>query len=553
MKFKKLSFALSIAALLAACGDDEGSTSAKDESSSSQVASYKSSSSFSTRADNFYCDTLEYGDTTSLDLEIPKSEKDIDEESGYIYISDTTTSLKLFLGEFVKGSRITVGISSTGLSNDTVRIKSETGNPLNTLAPIWNETRKDSMFSDYIITGKDGKMQTNSFVVFDDGFYYMDVKAKFKSSSRIRTVVDADSAFFKYTGDSKSVNMNLTDTVRGIFIIGEGTSVVKVNFSGNEGVSVALNASGNSIQKFELFEQDTSLVSESDSTIDALLLPSDSVDWTLKVSPQKVVSYVTGPYATFEVTSISRELEKGEYFTNPDSIFVPGDTLVVERPRNDMAKYYLYQEQYVWLADLSKGDSIDIYHIMEGYCTNQSDCPASCEILDKKKNFVQEISCLYGGSLKVTGKMREGAYYLHYKRTGNVYPTDESQILTLKAYIQQPGLFTEFAFYDEEAEAVYGDKPMRVSKGDTLRFNTFNFRTNPKVASTNVRWFLPCDDVPYLGTTAYVSQIKNCKDEMEIYGSYLVVQDSTEGVYPRIIAESLADPTARDTLTLSVR
>lgn len=270
------------------------------------------------------------------------------------------------------------------------------------------------------------------------------------------------------------------------------------------------------------------------------------------MNPTKVVSYLTGPYATFEVASVSRPLEQGEYFAFPDSISVPGDTLLIERPRNDQAKYYLYQEQYIWLADLNKGDSIDVYHKMEGYCNNQTECPAKCEILDKKRNSVQEVSCLYGGSLKVTDKMKEGPYYLHYVRSGNVYPTDESQILTLKAYIQQPGLFEEFNFFDEEEDEIFGDQPMRAKIGDTLRFNQFSFRTMPKVASTNVRWFVPCEDIPYVGTPAYISQIAQCEQEQEIFSAYLVVQDSAFGKQPHIIAESLADPEARDTLSLSI-
>ena len=553
MKIYKFLFALSFVAFCAGCGDDDSSSAPQEEeSSSSRIASYKSSSSLSTRADIVYNDTLDLGDTVSLDLEIPDKGEEIDEESGYLYISDTTESLTLFLGEFVKGTRINVQVVTSGMSKDTIRIRSEIGDDLNTLQPIWDASKEDSIFGNYMIAGHEGKMQGNSFVVFNDGFYYMNVKAKFDKSSRIRAYVHADSAYFVYTGTEDTINMDLTDTLRGIFTIGEGPSVVDVRMSGNEGISIALNAAGNSISKFELYEQDTNLVNKSDSVIDALLLPHDTTDWSLKIYPTKVISYITGPYATFEIESVSRPLEKGEYFTNPDSIAVPGDTLVVVRPRNDQAKYYLYQEQYIWLADLEAGDSIDVYHFMEGYCDNQVSCPATCEILDSKRKTVQEISCLYGGSLKVSDKMKKGAYYLHYVRTGDIYPTDESQTLTLKAYIQHPGLFKEFAFFDEEEDEIYGERSFRAKVGDTLRFETFKFRTMPKVASTNVRWFLPCEDVPYIATAAYIANMDKCKDEQEIYASYLVVQDSAFGKAPHIIAQSLADPTARDTLNLSI-
>lgn len=558
MNIHKLLFSLSFAATCAtfcACSDDDSSTSAKeDESSSSMRDSYKSSSSLSTRADIIYNDSLELSDTVTIDIEIPKSSTDIDPASGYLYISDSTKSMTFFLGEFVKGTRVKVDILTSGMSKDTIRIRNEKGGLLRTIDPIWDTAKKDSLFADYMFPGKEGKMISNSFVVFEEGFYYMEVAAgEFETSSRIKTHVQADSAYYTFTGDTTEVAMGLSDTLRGIFTIGQGAEAIHVNLSGNEGVSVAFTAMGRSIRKFDLYEKDTNLVSTSDTTIDALLLPQDSTNWTLKVTPTKVVSYLTGPYATFEIASLSRPLEKGEYFANPDSIIVPGDTLVVERPRNDQAKYYLHQEQYVWLADLKKGDSIEVFHSTEGYCTNQALCPARCEILDKKRKTVQEISCLYGGTLKVTDKMNEGAYYLHYVRT-DAYPTDESQVLTMKANLLQPGLFKEFKFFDEEADEIYGDNPMRAKVGDTLRFDQFSFRTMPKVASTNVRWFLPCEDIPYIGTKAYISQIDDCEEEQEIFSAYLVVQDSAFGKQPspRIIVQSIADPKARDTLSLSI-
>lgn len=548
MEIKNILLALSITALLAACGGDD-SASAEADSSSSMKDSFKSSTSLTNRADIAYSDTLTTGDTATFDFEIPKKESDKDDSSGYYYITDTTKSVSLYLGELVKGTRVTVGIKTTGMDSDTVRIQNELKENINSLDPIYDAAKKDSIYDNYLIPGHKGKMEQSSFVVFKDGFYLLNLKAHFEKASQAQIVVNIDSAYFRYTGESSKISMDVTDTLRGIFVIGVSPDTIKVNMSASEGVSIAYTAKGKSIKRFELFEND-SLINSSDTTIDALLLPADSVKWSLKVSPTKIISYLSGPYATFEVTSQSRELAKGEFFAKPDSIEYPGDTLIVKRERNDQAKYYLYQEEYVWLANLKKGDSIDVQHLMEGYCDNQSECPASCEILDKKKKSVQEISCLYGGSLKVTDKMSEGAYYLHYVRSGNVYPTDESQILTLKTVMQQPGLFKEFSFYDEEDEKKIEKKSVRL--GDTLRFANFHFQTNPKNASTNVTWFVPCEDIPYIGTPAYISQIASCEEEQEIYSTYLVVQDSAEGKNPHIIAQSLADPQARDTLTLTV-
>lgn len=550
MEIKKILLALSFTALLAACGDDN-SSSANADSSSSMRDTFKSSASLTNRADIAYSDTLKAGDTTTFDFEIPKKESDKNDSSGFYYITDTTKAVKLYLGELVKGTRVTVGIKTSGMDGDTVRIQNELNEYINSLDPIYDAAKKDTVYDNYLVPG-DSVMAQSSFVVFKDGFYLLNLKANFAKTSQAKIVVNIDSAYFRYTGESSKISMDITDTLRGIFVIGVSPDTIKVNMSANEGVSIAYTASGRSIKRFELFENDSLIKSSGDSTIDidALLLPADSVKWSLKVSPTKIISYLSGPYATFEVISQSRKLSKGEYFAKPDSIVFPGDTLIVKRERNDQAKYYLYQEEYVWLANLKKGDSIDVQHIMEGYCDDDSRCPSTCEIINKKKAIVQDISCLYGGSLKITDKMTEGAYYLHYVRSGDVYPTDESLELTLKTIMQQPGLFKEFSFYDEEDEKIIEKKSVKL--GDTLRFENFHFQTTPKKASTNVKWFVPCDDIPYIGTKAYIAQASSCDEEQEIYSTYLVVQDSASGKNPRIIAQSLADPLARDTLTLTV-
>ena len=72
-KFFQLGFLATLLAMFTACGDDS-SSSAGDEESSSSVASFKSSSSLSTRADINYKKTISIGDTMRINLDLFKSD-----------------------------------------------------------------------------------------------------------------------------------------------------------------------------------------------------------------------------------------------------------------------------------------------------------------------------------------------------------------------------------------------------------------------------------------------------------------------------------------------
>ena len=77
---------------------DDSRVLASDDSSSS-VASFRSSSSLSTRADIDYKDTLKLGDTTRVYIELFDGDSSKMDESE-IYIDSATNSIPLYLGEF---------------------------------------------------------------------------------------------------------------------------------------------------------------------------------------------------------------------------------------------------------------------------------------------------------------------------------------------------------------------------------------------------------------------------------------------------------------------
>ncbi|MCF0216539.1 MAG: hypothetical protein HUK21_08710 [Fibrobacteraceae bacterium] len=583
----KYSLLVSTVASLFIMGCDSGSSSSPDDAtSSSSVPSFNSSTSIVNTLDVAFNDTLKLKDTVNIYLdyfvydtvykEIVDSDSNIIIDSNKFEVNASCTdeslcidrkdsSISLYLGNFKAGSRIQVSMSTSDMENDTLRILSDLlkdttvtkegdtlitstfGEPLATVYPIYNQTKKDSIFEKYMIPGSGADMTSNTFINFKNGDYYLVLKAKFDSTSHIRVFASVDTAYYRYVGDDSQITMSLNDTLRGVSRIGKSPSKVKVNFEAEVGYSVTLNVSGKWINKYKLFENDSNEIAADTSGLDQLLLPEDSTKWTLQVYPLSVDNYLSGPYATFEAITTTRELGQGEYFAFPDSIVFPGDTLEINRARNDQAKYYLRQEQYVWLADLKKGDSIYVFHHIYGYETDASK-PAIYAILNSKGDSVGTIGT-YDYVFKAP---KDGAYYLRYLRF-NSNPITESRILSLYTLVQRPGMFKSMEFYDESTSKTYSDT-RKYAVGDSVFFSSFSFMIEPAATSVSMKWFVPCEDLPVLGNASYITKYEsgNCNGEQEISDDFLIVQKEASGETAHLIAESKADPLMRDTLTILV-
>ena len=315
-----------------------------------------------------------------------------------------------------------------------------------------------------------------------------------------------------------------------------------------------------------LFEKDKQIAA--DSSIDVLLLPEDSTAWTLKIKPLNIENYLSGPFATFEAVTNSRELGKGEYLAFPDSVSKLGDALEVVRERNTQAKYYLRQEQFVWLADMKKGDSIDVYQEMVGYFGGVNN--KSYTIVDKDGKELGTISSMER-RFKAT---QDGAVYLHYLSTCPYLSNDNAdESLKFVTRVSYYGALSSFFFNDKDNSNKALDTTYIVL-GDTVYLGKFTFRsamsrTMTSGAGSSVKWFVPCEDiVPHDDgngfTTVPVFNVQNvdCTDksgnlltegEQEISSSRLIPLDESEGGTFRLIAESLADPLKRDTLAIIVQ
>lgn len=572
-KFFSISLSALAAVAFTACDSNSGTD--PDEDSSSSVASFKSSSSFSDRADMDYKGEIELGDTMRLNIELFDGDSSKMDESE-VYIDSFATSIPLFLGKLEKGSRIKILASTGSMGDGKIRVRSESGDYLNALTAVPKKAGSaDSTYENYFVPnfGSDSTAifkDSNEFVVFKEKYYYIEVSGDFSDNSTMRLKTTIDTAYYKYVGDTTDVSMKTNDVVRGIVPLDDAPEYIGVNFNATQGYSINLKTLGTNITKFELDEGDSVLGSYT-SDMDTLLVTEDSVSWSLRITPEAFANIYTGPYAFFEATTKSRELEQGEYFAFPDSIKRPGEEFLRTRPKDDpdkeIYKYNLRQEQYVWLGDYEEGDSVQVEHTIYNYSTDIFESPVTIEILDKNQEPCGHMDATYGGGFKVTKDMPEGPYYLHYLRL-NSYPLDNGvkdelrYVLQLSTLVQELGVLESMSFLNTEKEELLEE--IYRTPGDTLRLyedglDDYGFEmivADGKgwdgVVGQDVRWYVPCSDLSLINNGYKKSTCEaSGSSEQRISASYLYVQDDV-GETAHLIAESVADPTKRDTLSIEI-
>ncbi|MBP5247218.1 MAG: hypothetical protein J6Z31_05100 [Fibrobacter sp.] len=522
---------LAIFSALIGCGSDSGSSASEDSSSSESSSSEESSSSYSNRLDVVYADTLT-NDTVKF---TPR---------------DTLlTAYKFFLGEYPQGTLIRIIGKKSGGHGDSLFVREEQGEIL-TPEYYTVDASGDTTYNTqslYSRLGEDEFLVTNFVTTATSGFYYVDipkVSLDKDSSYTIRIAAEMFPKYFGYIGDTSDIEIEMGDTIRGVFFIGNSASNAVAKFSAETGKSINVNVTGKSLESVDLKKGKSTIATG--TSIDEQILPETSSDYSVNIHPVSFLSYETGPYAYFEIITTSRDLIQGEYFANPDSIQKVGDTLTIVRERNDAAKYYLRQEEYVWLANLSKGDTLEISHDIEGYYTGAS-YPATYAVLNADGDSVASIT---GTSPQFVAPSK-GAFYLHYVRL-NSPPKTESQELILKTVIQRLNYVTKFSFYDEEKDKALSSKS--VSIGDTLYFSSLALRAEPSDVSSNAFWYTPCEDLNFI-RSSYTEGLcsSNGTEQLLSATNIAITNDAAHaGEIIRLIAQSKADPRARDTLTVYI-
>lgn len=525
-------FPFALLSALIGCGSDSSTSAGEESSSSESSSSVEPSSSYSNRLDVAYADSL-----TNDTLKITQGDS-------------LRTSYKLFLGEYSKGTLIRIIGKKSGGHADSLFVREEQGTILIPESYTLDENG-DTTYSTqnlYTVLGTDEYTVTNFVTTAESGFYYVDipqVSLDKDSTYTIRIAAEMYPGYFSYTGDSSTVDLSLGDTIHGVFLLGESAKKAIIHFTAETGKSINVNVTGKSLVSIDLQKEDATIATGT-SSIDEQILPKASCDYSVQITPQSFPNYQTGPYAYFTIITTSRNLEQGEYFANPDSIQKVGDTLTIVRERNDAAKYYLYQEQYVWLADLAQGDSILIYHDIEGYYTGAS-YPATYTVLNAEGDSVANITATSPEFIAP----EKGAYYLHYVRL-NSPPKTESQELTLKTVIQRLNYVTKFSFYDEEKEKELQSKSASI--GDTLYFESLTLRAEPSDVSNYALWYTPCADLNFIQSSYTEGSCESYGTEQLLSATNIAITSdaSHAGEIIRLIAQSKADPRARDTLIVYI-
>ena len=515
-------------------------------------SSFYSSSGTSNRADIDYDDDIILDDTTNIYIQRPGTDSTGKAEcpENTLCLDSLTEQINLFLGNLKKGDRVSIWIATSGLTKDTMRVMSELGQTMLPMLPRC--VSENCTFDNFVIPGNGAELVKNQFVIFEDGYYYVNLRTVFDDKAHLRLYTHVDNSYFKYTGDSSKISISLNENLRGILQIGKSPDSIKVKFAAAVGHSVTIKAEGDWINKLDLLQEGKSIAAEKD-TLDNTMLTDDSTHWELVMLPEKISNYQTGPYASFTIRSTNRKLSQGEYFAHPDSLGKAGEFL--KKTRQKIDAFELRQDQYVWLGDFKKGDTLVVEHLFRGYGKRAA-----------KPFTVIDYSVLGKGgkSLKTLTETNmgykvenDGPIYFHFQMV-NSLNTPDAKDLELYTLVKRPGSLTKFNFYDATNKKVLDT--LKVSEDQSLKLDEMAFESSPTATKNGaVNWFIPCVDWMVLGNVNYDSCEGNTKGELKVESTEnaddakILIVSGGSGSTAKLIAESLLDPQKRDTLHIVVK
>ncbi len=515
-------------------------------------SSFYSSSGTSNRADIDYDDDIILDDTTNIYIQRPGTDSTGKAEcpENTLCLDSLTEQINLFLGNLKKGDRVSIWIATSGLTKDTMRVMSELGQTMLPMLPRC--VSENCTFDNFVIPGNGAELVKNQFVIFEDGYYYVNLRTVFDDKAHLRLYTHVDNSYFKYTGDSSKISISLNENLRGILQIGKSPDSIKVKFAAAVGHSVTIKAEGDWINKLDLLQEGKSIAAEKD-TLDNTMLTDDSTHWELVMLPEKISNYQTGPYASFTIRSTNRKLSQGEYFAHPDSLGKAGEFL--KKTRQKIDAFELRQDQYVWLGNFKKGDTLVVEHLFRGYGKRAA-----------KPFTVIDYSVLGKGgkSLKTLTETNmgykvenDGPIYFHFQMV-NSLNTPDAKDLELYTLVKRPGSLTKFNFYDATNKKVLDT--LKVSEDQSLKLDEMAFESSPTATKNGaVNWFIPCVDWMVLGNVNYDSCEGNTKGELKVESTEnaddakILIVSGGSGSTAKLIAESLLDPQKRDTLHIVVK
>ena len=557
---KRLFFTLLSATALSllACSESSHTNNSNINSGEGEYSdsSFYSSSGTSNRADIDYDGDIVLDDTTNIYFQTWESAKDSSAKDSAaqetcpentICLDSLQNEVNLFLGELKKGTRVSIRAATSGMVKDSLVVMNELGTAVQ---PMLSQCADgDCKFYKYLLPGSGAELDSNQFPIFEDGFYYLSLRAQFENKAHLRLLTHIDDGYYKYTGDSSKFKISLKDNLRGIVKIGASPDSIRAKFGAAIGTSVTVKANGTWINSFGLLENGKTLIAKTD-TLDNTMLTDDSTNWDLVIIPESIPNYKTGPYATFAIFSSNRKLSQGEYFALPDSLKGTGE--ILKKTRKKIDAFELRMDQYVWLGNFKKGDTLAVGHYFKGYGERavRPYTVIDYSILGKGGDSLKTVSPENMG-YKVE---KDGPVYLHFRMVNSQNTTDAKE-LELYALVKRPGSLTSFNFYDAKAKKVLDT--LKVSENQSLKLDEMSFKSAPAETKDGaVDWYIPCQDLVILGNVVYES----CENEMKVQATensdgakILIINEGSSGDWANLIAESLIDPTKRDTLRIEVK
>jgi hypothetical protein len=283
------------------------------------------------------------------------------------------------------------------------------------------------------------------------------------------------------------------------------------------------------------------------------MLTDDSTHWELVIQPEKIANYQTGPYAIFTLQSSNRKLSQGEYFAYPDSLDEAG--VFLKKTRQKIDAFELRQDQYVWLGDFKKGDTLAVEHLFKGY-GKRSTKPFTVidySVLGKGGKLLKELTETNLG-YKVES---DGPVYFHFQMV-NSQNTPDAKELELYTLVKRPGSLKSFNFYDASNKKALDT--LKVAEDQSLKLDEMAFESAPTATKNGaVNWFIPCEDWMVFGNVNYDSCEGNTKGELKVESTdnaddaKILIVSGGSGSKAKLIAESLLDPQKRDTLHIVVK
>ncbi|NLB62599.1 MAG: hypothetical protein GX801_00640 [Fibrobacter sp.] len=502
------------------------------DSSSSRVLEFSSSSAKiedNGRVEWDYNDTLKLQDTVGYKV---KSAEGVQ---------------RYYLGKLRTGDRIRLSLRTENLdSTAEFRIKTELGKVQMPFEALGED------YMDYHST-LGSQWSENNFGILDSGYIFLELKGQRKADLDSATldslpdfsaVVYIDSAYFAFTGGEDSLELEHNSTLFGFFRLDRTEDLTTIGFKGDLGTNLTLSYQGHFMEYGRLIDAKNKTIDSAEHRFSHQLLPTTETDWQVKLKPV-IPSYATGNYAHFSLHLSVTELLAGEYFENPDTLKIIGDTLRVERAGSEFSGWDVRHDHYVYLGDFAKNDTLLLYYGTEGI----NGATRSLRLLNAKAKEVQKLSRILGSiwtnfAPDTINIPEKGKYYLHYNSLGkeSTHWTDGEFKLRFYALAQQ---------YNSTNKWSVKPKTLELTVGDTLFLDSLKVSFEPEKVSGNKTALLAREyrDIMVDSLDVFAESHNFALTGDQISSPWLVAKEP--GI-AEIMVQSVADPLANDVCVVTV-